>query len=898
MNLLKRVMALCVSSVMIFSTAASIRVNADETPADGGYSEYADKIGVLNALGITDIKEKGFSEDVSVSREDFAKGVASMLTDDISAAGLEATGDLSESDTGMLYLNSLGIINGMGNGVFEPSGDITVEQAAKMSLTALGFEDLSYYKGGYSTGFMTEGARIGLLDGIKKSAGETLTNGDRIKLLYNLLDIDILVQKSFGSSNTYERAENETLLAAYRNILHGKGIVEADKFSGMYSEADGTGDDSVVIENVRYENGETDTSDLLGINTEFWYREERGSSDKTLVYIAERGNTRRLVLKSADIIGFNGGKYTYETESGKTSEISIADNAVILYNGAFADSLDADKYVPEYGSVEFAANGNGAYTLVKITDIMLTVAETVSADGLVIYDKYAQDFNIDMTDAEYALYDESGKQTGISSVVKGNIIETVKTLYAGGTFFKLTVSPQSVSGKIDRIRTKSSGKFDGMVIDGEEYGVSERFNYLVSGKKITAPQVGESYTFALNLSGEIVNIERTSDKGYRLGYFKRFSAESNSLEPKKSVRIFDQSGAWETYELAKKVKLNGVSVKTENLKSMDFYIDKVCKYELNIAGEVTSMSFPSETDDDFKEIYNKSSAYYRKYSAGGVFGEQNGKTAACCAIADDAIVFAVSDVDATSVSELAEEYRYSVLNVSSLRAYVSYNNVKIFNTQGEIGIGDVALIKVKNYGYVSVETERLMVVDGCRSVVSDGEVKQAVYGLCNGQEKEIVIDDQRSTDEELPFKSGDVIFCSTFSDGVLRLFDNVKYYDKMLDYDAENPVFSGGFDWNAGNAFGVSYASSMSSDMRARFGTAYKADGEYVWLNISDDPADTTAVEAAKCGNARIYVYDDRNSVFKVGKPADIIGYESDPKDYSKLLIFYNNGYTEMVVYP
>ncbi len=883
---------------MLLTQSAVFGVVTAETVSDGGYAEYSDKIGVLNALGITEIKEKGFSAEISVSREEFAKGVASMMTDDISAAGLEATGDLSESDAGMLYLNSLGIINGMGNGVFEPSGDVTVEQAAKIALSALGFEDLSYYKGGYSTGFMAEAARIGLLDGIKKSAGEKLTNGDRIKLLYNLLDIDMLVQKSFGSSNTYERAENSTLLAAYRDILHGKGVVEANKFTGIYSADDGTGDSSVMIDGVRYMNGETAAEDFIGISTEFWYSEKRGDSDRTIVYIAKRANSRSLVLNSADIIGFNGGKYTYETAAGKTSEISIADEASILYNGVFSDSLTKDKYVPKYGSVEFAANGNGAYTLVKITDIMLTVAETVSSDGLVVYDKYGQDFNIDMTDAEYAAYAESGKAVEVTSIAKESIVETVKTVYSGGTFFKLTVSAESVSGKIDRIRTKSGGAFEKMVIDGEEYDVSERFNNLVNDKKITAPQVGETYTFALNLSGEIVNIEKTDDKGYRLGYFKRFSAESSSLDPKKSVRIFDQSGAWETYELASKIKLNGVSTKTENLKSMDFYIDKLCKYELNIAGKVTSMYFPSETDDSFKEVYNKNSAYYRKYSAGGIFGEQNGKSAACCAIADDAVIFAVSDTDAASVSEMAEEYRYSILNTSSLKTYVSYNNVKLFNTQGEIGIGDVALIKVKNYGYVKNSTERIMVVDGCRSVVSDGEVKQAVYGMCNGQEREVVIEDYRTGGEEMPFKSGDVIFCSTFSDGVLRLFDNVKYYDKMLDYDAENPVFSGGFDWNAGNAFGVSYSSAMSSDMRARFGTAYKADGEYVWLNISDDPSDVTAVEAAKCANARIYVYDDRNSVFKLGKPADIIGYESDPKDYSKLLIFYNNGYTEMVVYP
>ena len=83
-----------------------------------------------------------------------------------------------------------------------------------------------------------------------------------------------------------------------------------------------------------------------------------------------------------------------------------------------------------------------------------------------------------------------------------------------------------------------------------------------------------------------------------------------------------------------------------------------------------------------------------------------------------------------------------------------------------------------------------------------------------------------------------------------------------------------------------------------RYGSVYKADADYVWLNISSDPSDTSKVEAARCSSARIYVYDDKNETFKIGKPADIVGYISDSTNYAKALIVYNDGFTEMVIYP
>ena len=47
-----------------------------------------------------------------------------------------------------------------------------------------------------------------------------------------------------------------------------------------------------------------------------------------------------------------------------------------------------------------------------------------------------------------------------------------------------------------------------------------------------------------------------------------------------------------------------------------------------------------------------------------------------------------------------------------------------------------------------------------------------------------------------------------------------------------------------------------------RYGSVYKADSEYLWLNTSANPSDTSSVEATKYSSARIYVYDKEDKEY------------------------------------
>ena len=886
MRIGKRVLPLCLVASVLFTVLQTVFAEGKEE-----YTDYSDKIEFLNAVGITDIKTNSFSAEENVTREMFAEGISAMLIEDLGSTGLTAVGDLSSEDRGMLYLNSVGVINGIEKDVFDPNGIVTLEQASKIAVTVLGFKGMADYNGGYSNGYVAQAQKLGLLDGIKISSSEELCMGDYVTMLYNLTDIDIMQpDKLEGGKMTYKQTEGNTLLSVYRHIKKAMGTVNSNRYSGLYSEYEVTSGGEVKINNEYFAVGSTNAEEYLGVYTEFFYHDS--DDEKTILYISPSKKNKSLLIRSSDIISCNAGVYTYEDEKGRKRSIRIPNQAVIIYNNAFRSNLDAGKFIPSYGSVEFISNdGGSSYDVIKIQDITLTVVMSTSSDKCVIYDKYDSAYNLDLTDREYSVTLANGSKGTIANINKGNVIETVKTDSTAQSFYKMTVVTDSVTGDIQMLDDEA------YYLNGTRYELSVHFKKLISDGKIIKPEVGRAYTFLLSSIGEIVAVGDESDKAFRIGYFKRFMASEDGFGEEKQVRIFDQSGAWELYDLAEKVKINGNWNESRNIENMDMYIGMVCKYELNVAGEVMSMYFPSEGDSNFRKVYSLRTAYYRKYKSGPVFGPEKEDDGNVCAIYSNAVMFVIPDAEANTVQERSDNYQYAVIAPSRLPGYEDYRQVDIYNTEGEFGIGDVAVVRMSNYGYTQNEYSfRPVMINEIYSVYDDGGIKKEIKGLSNGREIKFFVEDYRTDQSVFPFERGDLIFCFYGSDRVLRLYDNVKYYHMLLDYDDENPVFAKSFDWNAGSPIGVSYRSSMTATERIRYGSVYKSNGEYMWFNTSDDPGDDTSLEAFKYSDAVIYVYGN-DKKYRVGSVSDVVGYTEDAENYSKALVVFNDSFTEIFVY-
>ena len=107
-----------------------------------------DAVSMLTTLGIIEGKPDGsYGPSENVDRAQMAKMISVMLSNNENCDDLYMSVDSKLSDVAgnwaqgyINYCYTLGVIAGRGNGTFAPSDDVTAVEAAKMLLTALGYE--------------------------------------------------------------------------------------------------------------------------------------------------------------------------------------------------------------------------------------------------------------------------------------------------------------------------------------------------------------------------------------------------------------------------------------------------------------------------------------------------------------------------------------------------------------------------------------------------------------------------------------------------------------------------------------------------------------------------------------------------------------------------------------
>ena len=155
MKTLKKSLCLVLALVMVLGFGA-ISASADLDYEDTKDITYAEAVDVMSGIGVLEGYEDGtFLPTKEVSREEAAKIIAYLMVGSSSEAdALSTTADPFEdvskdrwSAGYIAYLVQKGVINGVGEGKFDPTGKVTGLQFAKMLLTALGYGVNSEYVG-------------------------------------------------------------------------------------------------------------------------------------------------------------------------------------------------------------------------------------------------------------------------------------------------------------------------------------------------------------------------------------------------------------------------------------------------------------------------------------------------------------------------------------------------------------------------------------------------------------------------------------------------------------------------------------------------------------------------------------------------------------------------------
>lgn len=229
---MKKVLAVLLCMVMCFGSVSALAYY-DYPDVNEEYVKVTDLLYDLEIMEGDD--EGNFNPDDTLTRAE-AAAIMVRLTgqeDDVEQ-GETSFCDVAESHWASGYINVAeenGIINGMGDGTFDPEGLVTYHQVVKMLVCVLGYGPVAERNGGFAEGgYLYAGSKqiTNVVKGVEgwiseKRYNDPITRITAAKMVYNSLDADLMDENAFstginGMINCFpDYDDNKTLLSEKLN---------------------------------------------------------------------------------------------------------------------------------------------------------------------------------------------------------------------------------------------------------------------------------------------------------------------------------------------------------------------------------------------------------------------------------------------------------------------------------------------------------------------------------------------------------------------------------------------------------------------------------------------------------------------------------------------------------
>ncbi len=219
-NGLKKIIFLILMSIAYLISAAWTSVFAADFPDMPRTHKNYTAVSDLVELGVIAGYDDGFFRpEREITRTEFCALMARTLginKEEYTVMDLPFS-DVSEGYWGEAYISfcfELGIINGMGDGTFWPAEKVTLEQATKMAVCAIGKGDeaLSYIGEKWYSGYVKLAEKNNLFYKVEQNFATPAVRGDIAQLVYNMIDTGLVPdnsQEGSGEDKSEEPAEPE-----------------------------------------------------------------------------------------------------------------------------------------------------------------------------------------------------------------------------------------------------------------------------------------------------------------------------------------------------------------------------------------------------------------------------------------------------------------------------------------------------------------------------------------------------------------------------------------------------------------------------------------------------------------------------------------------------------------
>lgn len=283
-------------------------------------TKYEEAAEILGALGIMvgDAESGLFRPDDNILRSEMAKvSVYAVGLEDV-ANGLNTPTRFPDvvsnhwANGAINVAEQQGMVVGDDVGTFRPDDNVLFQEAVTIMVRALGYEPRAAASGSYPTGYMVVASSIQLLKGINAVGTEPAKRGDIAQLVFNALTINLMEQTGFGSDTSYEVGD-KTLLYDRLNVEKGYGQVKGTSETSLTGGSTAS-EDHILINDQNFLDGDTAAKQLLGYNVVYYARIDSNSDEKTLIVVRPQDSKNKTLTISAANISDVAG----EQDANKT----------------------------------------------------------------------------------------------------------------------------------------------------------------------------------------------------------------------------------------------------------------------------------------------------------------------------------------------------------------------------------------------------------------------------------------------------------------------------------------------------------------------------------------------------------------------------------------------------
>lgn len=863
--------------VLPISTSA-----ADSVYTNDWVRPYVDSLRKLNAFTLYD-GETFFEDEKPVTRYEAAKaivdivGYASHQTEGSVGSQffdvpnyLEYAGDVS------LAVN-LGFMNGVGNGLFEPTKEIVKLHFLKTLLIAAGHEWEVEARGGYPQGYITVGERVGLLEHFRGDLNDALTRGEMVKILYHFLDVSV------GEAIAISDKRNVTILNHYYGVWKEKGIVYTNQTTSLRSNFKPIANQVLIGNEYLHATDCEEVYNYLGYEVEYFYR-DNGNAEKKYLMIVTPTEDNTLIM-----VGWRDIKQPSSTScisvyepNGRIKKHDISRNATFLYNGEIITSGITSLIDNLSGHILML--DNDADSVADVVQIYEYTYDIVSAVDTGKEKIYCENTVIDLSLKGLTVQSKDGFAVTPANIQKNTVVAIAKSR-SGKKISVVVLSSHLVV-------TVASMNAEGIVTsEGEEYLYGKNFTDTEKVKP------GVTLELALNLNNEIIFVF-DSISG-QIGYVVKAGSIINSFGEAETVvlKVLNDVGKIVEYSVPEKIKLDGVTIKKDDLicsltniknsleLSSDGAISQVILYSLNTSGEITEICTAAGRDGIMMGYNHRAQGAIDLFDDGyGVATFGASVFARTHAISTKAIIFKVPELNQETQSEAYFGVTtYSKDNVPSGSKLETY-------LQDEESIEPIAAViypKTLSASGMTGKESFYLIQSVMKTVNSDGEICTKLDGFEKGKRQQYEVSSSVTLPSDL--EAGDVVSFYVDSAGVAQ------EYRKIYDVGTNTVEYQPFLD-----------ADIMSTSGSARLYHVYRAPSNTGFIEVyrtgfedgipGDDYKMVIATKPFTSTSAGPMFFDKETETAQGTPPSRIVDYQLDPENYSMMLVRYIAGYTTDII--